>query len=170
MSRRALLALLCLFLSLQPALAQEVNEDLRGREEQAARTREEVARLAAREKDLSGRIAAIEGRVRSAEKEIAARERKLEVIRAEERKTREEHAMLSARKAAIVADLKRLLQGVWPVHVKNLQSRFQGLSSWEALDRRFTWMSHVYAATRDKLEEARQAQLRIAAKIGRAHV
>ncbi|MDY0307286.1 MAG: peptidoglycan DD-metalloendopeptidase family protein [Desulfovibrionaceae bacterium] len=167
MSRRALLALLCLFLSLQPALAQEVNEDLRGREEQAARTREEVARLAAREKDLSGRIAAIEGRVRSAEKEIAARERKLEAIRAEERKTREEHAMLSARKAAIVADLKRLLQGVWPVHVKNLQSRFQGLSSWEALDRRFTWMSHVYAATRDKLEEARQAQLRIAANLER---
>ncbi|MCM0754327.1 peptidoglycan DD-metalloendopeptidase family protein [Desulfovibrio aminophilus] len=167
MPRRALFALLCLLLSLQPVLAQEADDGLRRHEEQAERTREEVARLAAREKDLGGKIAAIEGRVRVAEKEIANRERKLEAIRAEERKTREEHAALSARKAAIVADLKRLLQGVWPVHVKNLQSRFQGLSSWEALDRRFTWMSHVYAATRGKLEEARQAQLRIAANLER---
>jgi septal ring factor EnvC (AmiA/AmiB activator) len=160
----ALLLLLCLAV---PALAQEPADTLRRSEEQAARTKEEVDRLAAREKDLSGRIAAIEGRVRAAEKEIAERERRLEALRAEERKAQAEHDQLAARKAAIVEDLRRLLQGLWPVHMKNFQNRFQGLSAWDAMDRRFTWMSHVYDATRRKLDEARQTQQRLDAVLER---
>jgi septal ring factor EnvC (AmiA/AmiB activator) len=160
----ALVLLLCLAL---PVWAQDPGSTLRQSEEQAAKTKEEVDRLAARERDLSGKIAAIEGRVRAAEKEIAERERRLEAVRAEERKAQAEHDRLAAHKAAIVEDLRRLMQGLWPMHVKNLQNRFQGLSSWEAMDRRFTWMSHVYEATRHKLDEARQTQMRLDANLER---
>lgn len=159
-------ALLFLCLAM-PVLAQDSGSTLRQSEEQAARTKEEVDRLTAREQDLSGRIAAIEGRVRAAGKEIAERERRLEAVRAEERTAQAAHDRLAARKAAIAEDLRRLMQGLWPMHVKNLQNRFQGLSSWEAMDRRFTWMSHVYEATRHKLEEARQNQVRLDAVLER---
>ena len=164
---RTLAALLLLFCLAVPASAQDLGESLRQSEEQAARTKGEVDRLAAKEKDLSGKIAAIEGRVRAAEKEIAVQERRLEALRAEERKVQAEHDQLAARKAAIVEDLRRLMQGLWPTHVKNLQNRFQGLSSWDSMDRRFTWMSYVYAATRHKLDEARQTQLRLDANLER---
>lgn len=167
--RRTALALLLFVLlslaSLPAARAQGGEEALRRNEERAAQTREEVARLAAREKELGGKIAGIEGRVRAAEQEIARRQKDLDAVRAQERKTRDEHVVLEQKRAAIVGELRGLLSGIWPVHLQNLENRFQGLSSWEAVDRRFTWMSAVYGATRSKLDEARQASARVAANL-----
>lgn len=160
-----LFALLPLSAPIPAVRAQGDEEDLRRNEERAAQTQEEVTRLAAREKDLARKIAGIEDRVRAAEKEIAQRQKGLDTVRTQERRTREDYVVLEQKRTAIVGELRGLLGGIWPVHLQNLQSRFQGLSSWEAVDRRFTWMSAVYGATRAKLDEARQASARIAANL-----
>lgn len=52
-------------------------------------------------------------------------------------------------------ELSGLMRTLWPVHMQNVRSRFNGVEDWAMFDRRFNWLADIYAATSRKLDEAK---------------
>jgi septal ring factor EnvC (AmiA/AmiB activator) len=164
MTRRLPLALPCLLAALLfagAALGQDP-AGLSAAQEKAAKGRQEVRRLGEEERRIRQALSGVEARVAVLEQRLAVQEGRLSAVRDQERRAREEHFALERQREATLAELTGLLNALWPVHVQSLPDRLGEARTWEAADRRVTWLAQIYAATRQKLELAQEQARRMA--------
>ena len=115
----------------------------------------EVRKLTKQAGNISTRLSDIEDDISTLKGKIRAQEKILNEIRNNEKKTRQSHFDLEKEKEQITLELSGLMKTLWPVHLQNVRSKFEGVESWAMFDRRFNWLSDIYKATSHKLEEAR---------------
>ncbi len=151
----------------EPQTTDELRESLEERQEQAQQAEDQLVRLTAQERKLHEDLAAAEDRLRKLEDSVAEQEKALEQVQREEQRVQNQYADLILEKKLALADLERLLEALWPAHVENKANRGRKLPAWDRADRRFVWLSTVYSATREKLAQVREKQLRIQASLTR---
>ncbi|QGY41170.1 peptidoglycan DD-metalloendopeptidase family protein [Pseudodesulfovibrio cashew] len=167
------LLLLALLLTVLPgsARAEEDGEALQQslqQEHQRADDKEmKVRELTKQAGRISTKLSDIEHDIRVLKSKVGQQEKVLKGIRDNERKARQEHFALEKEKQLISGELADLVRTLWPVHLQNIRARFEGVDSWDEFDRRFNWLTDIYGATREKLEEARVNSERIARNLER---
>lgn len=122
----------------------------------------EVRKLTKQAGKISTRLSGIRKDISSLKKKVSKQEKILNEIRENEKKTRQSHYELEKEKKRIAGELSGLMKTLWPVHLQNVRSRFEGVESWAMFDRRFHWLSEIYQETSDKFDEARINAERIA--------
>lgn len=116
---------------------------------------------------ISTKLSDIEDDIKTLQARISSQEKILKEIKANEQKARQDHFALEEEKQRIAMELSGLMKTLWPVHLQNVRARFKGVDSWDMFDRRFTWLSDIYIATQDKLDEAKVNSERIARNLER---
>lgn len=165
------LCLLLLLLAAAPAWAadaapaERLREDISSENARAAQAKSEVGRLTEQERALFSKLAGLEDQVGRMTKTVMAQEAALAKAEAEEERIRARHAALESERDKAFASLSGLLALTWPVHRENLENRLAGLSSWQAADRRFTWLGVIYKAVRRGLAKIREQSAALAANL-----
>ncbi len=171
MNRILVLIVLCSLLIPGLSIAQEEGDALHNtleEEHQRADDKEmKVRELAKKAGRISTQLSDIEHDIKILKNKIGAQENILNEIKKNERKARLDHFSLEEEKQRIALELSGLMQALWPVHLQNVRARFSGVDSWDMFDRRFNWLSDIYAATSDKLDEARLNSERITRNLER---
>ena len=114
--------------------------------------------LTKEERTLHTSLAKAEDGVIVATEKVRSAESALRTLDAEQKPILDQFEKLAQEKVKIEQELKKLLDGLWPLYVRQLVAAGQGLPSWEKADREFTWLSEVSKATGEKLEKAQQQQ------------
>ncbi len=125
------------------------NIDLHARRAQEQKSY--LSKLTQQERALHGKLAASEDRIGTLTADINRQEKELGVVERRQKEIGAEHQRILDRRAAVYADLYRLMATLWPLHLQNATNKLRGLSSWEEADRRFTWLAALYAAGEEKL-------------------
>ncbi|BCS87209.1 murein hydrolase activator EnvC family protein [Pseudodesulfovibrio sediminis] len=139
-----------------------LNETLQQQHDKADRNEQKVRELTKKAGQISTRLSDIEADVKYLKQKVSKQEAVLKDIKAKEMKTRQDHFLLEEEKQRITLELSGLMQTLWPVHLQNIRSRFEGVDSWDMFDRRFNWLAEIYKATGDKLAEAKANSEQIA--------
>jgi septal ring factor EnvC (AmiA/AmiB activator) len=165
--RKFLVLSVCLLLLLPllvRAQAQDevLSESLQKEHKKADENERKVRDLARKAGQISTRLADIEDDVKSLKRRVREQEAALEDIRKSERQAEQDHFSLEKEKKRIAGELAGLMRTLWPVHLQNIRSRFEGVEDWAMFDRRFTWLADIYEATNRKLDEARANSEKIA--------
>lgn len=153
-----------------PSAAQGVQNELQSKQLEADETEQLMQQLEAREGGIAKRLHGIQSRMSSLESKVQSQEAELQAIQEHEKNARKEHYELDAERKKLLAELKNLLKTLWPVHMKNVRSRFGDISSWDMADRRFTWLSEVYGATRTKFIAVRKTTEKLAQNLERQRI
>jgi len=162
-----LVTLLVPAISLAQNDGEELHETLEQEHQRADDKEMKVRELTKTAGRISTRLSDIEHDIGTLKKKIGAQEKILNEIKDNERKARLDHFALEKEKQRITLELSGLMQSLWPVHLQNVRARFEGVDSWDMFDRRFNWLSTIYDATQDKLEEARINSERISRNLER---
>lgn len=133
--------------------ARELKQQIEAERDKAQEARQEVKRLQEREKSVAGEVAGTDRRLGQLERAVKERESRLAQIEAKGRSQEGRLKDLTASREKSVAELKRLLGQLWPVHAGGLSDRLAGLENWAEADRRFVWLSAVYEKAQRKLAE-----------------
>ena len=159
---RILLTLLSVLLLVPLALtaqggdsAAPIAKSIQSKHQKADEQAKLLKDLSKKEGKLATRIESIEANVKSLQSKVRSQEQKLQEIKTSETKAQAEYLTLEKEQERTVTELEGLLKTIWPIHIKNVQGRFQGVESWDMLDRRFNWLANIYGATRAKLEEVK---------------
>jgi septal ring factor EnvC (AmiA/AmiB activator) len=146
-----------LFPVLARAQAQDevLSESLQKEHQKADENEQKVRVLTRKAGQISTRLSDIEDDVKLLKKRIRVQEAALSDIRKSERRAEQDHFTLEKEKERITLELSGLMRTLWPVHLQNVRSRFEGVEDWAMFDRRFNWLADIYAATGRKLDEAR---------------
>jgi septal ring factor EnvC (AmiA/AmiB activator) len=171
MNMRALsLLLLLLALSsaaLPAAQAQDMRKALEQTKEEAAQRQDTLKELEEREQAMHRDLRRVEAQINELQRSVRKQEAELDTLRDREVELRAEYFRLEARRDAIGKELVRLVQGIWPIHMRNMRNRFSGLTSWEDADRRFQWLAAVYRQVLGVMKEAAAAALQRADNLRR---
>lgn len=145
------LALLLLGLALPPfspaadtGRAAEIRRELERIQARAREKRGAVTVLSKRERELFSHLAELENRVNAMELDVYRQERQLERVERKRRTLETRQIALRAGRERSEAELREILQVLWPIHVGGVRDRLQGIEEWEEADRRFTWLAAVY--------------------------
>lgn len=139
-------------------LSESLQKEHQKADENERKVREltkKAGRISTRLSDIEHDVTMLKGRIREQEKILAD-------IRENERQAQQDHFILEKEKERITMELSGLMRTLWPVHLQNVRSRFEGVEDWATFDRRFHWLADIYAATRRKLDEARANSRKIA--------
>lgn len=158
--------LLCLALSLSSAAgparaknAEELKEAINASRQEAQAKKEELSRLSGRERKLHGSLSGLEDDIESLTKSVRSEQKKLEAIRGEEQRVKDDYFALKKEQEATRASLEKLLNCIWPLRMQGLAATLRGLGDWSSLDRKFTWLAAVYGQIdRDMRRMADQAR------------
>ena len=161
MKHTSLTLIICLFMLLCGiANAQDVSQSTLNEQQKKAEARKNrLDTLKAQETKVGSDLRSVEERIRQLQDSVRIKEAELLAMKEDVERLRSEHATLQSRSEALGKDLAVLLKGIWPIHMRRIQTRFAGLDSWESADRRFLWLTSVYKAVLGKLREAGQAAL-----------
>ncbi|WP_338666895.1 murein hydrolase activator EnvC family protein [Pseudodesulfovibrio methanolicus] len=166
MRKFLVLPVCCLLLLpiLARAQAQDevLSESLQKEHQKADENEQKVRALTQKAGQISTRLADIEDDVKLLKRRIRDQETGLADIRKDERQAEQDHFALEKEKERITLELSGLMRTLWPVHLQNVRSRFEGVEDWAMFDRRFNWLADIYAATSRKLDEARANAEKIA--------
>ncbi|EGB13713.1 Peptidase M23 [Pseudodesulfovibrio mercurii] len=165
--RKFLVLTVCCILLL-PALAcaqaedESISESLQQEHQKADENERKVRELTQKAGQISTRLSDIEDDVKLLKGRIRDQEKVLSDIRESERQAQQDHFTLEKEKERITMELSGLMRTLWPLHLQNVRSRFEGVEDWAMFDRRFNWLADIYAATGRKLDEARDNSRKIA--------
>ena len=169
MIRYLLLAALVFSLSVPLAFAKDreeiLSETLQEEHRRADQNEAKVRELTRQAGRISTQLTDIEHDVALLKRKIRKQEKTLNVIKENEKKARQDHFALEEEKQRIALELSGLMKTLWPVHLQNIRSRFEGVDSWDMFDRRFNWLAGIYDATSEKLAEAKANSEEIAANL-----
>ena len=169
MFRYILLISITLCLSGVHVAAQEpdavLNETLQQEHQRADENEAKVRELTRQAGRISTQLTDIEYDVALLQRKIRKQEKILNEIKGNEKKARQDHFSLEEEKQRITLELSGLMKTLWPVHLQNVRSRFEGVDSWDMFDRRFNWLAEIYDATSEKLTEAKANSEKIAANL-----
>jgi septal ring factor EnvC (AmiA/AmiB activator) len=144
-----------------PAIASELAKQ----KETADKRRKAMEQLSAEERRLGAGLTGLEAKVGVLSGQLAEKERLVHEVMAEEARLSAEHAALSRQLDAARSHMSGLLTALWPVHLNNLEAKAAGLASWEEADRRFMWLSELYAAAGQSYAAYREQSARLAANM-----
>ncbi|WFS60946.1 peptidoglycan DD-metalloendopeptidase family protein [Pseudodesulfovibrio thermohalotolerans] len=165
---RKLLAIITCCVILLPSVAlgqardEVLSESLQKEHQKADENEQKVRDLTKKAGRISTRLADIGSEVTQLKGRIKEQEKTLASIHERERLARQEYLALEKDKERISLELSGLMRTLWPVHMQNVRSRFNGVEDWAMFDRRFNWLADIYAATSRKLDEAKTNSERIA--------
>lgn len=168
-----LAALLCLlgFALLAPAhraqaeKAEELRQAIGAKEEKAQQKKRELSRLTRKERKLYGSLAELEDEIEAMKKKLDAQQQKLDSIKKEEARVQEDYFQLKKEQDKTRERLTVLMQSLWPLHLKSLNAKLQGLSNWGSLNRRFSWLSTLYSRARDEMRRMAEQASRLSANL-----
>lgn len=118
----------------------------------------EITALTKEERALNAGLAKAEDAANAAAEKMRSAEAAMRSLEAEQKPILDQYEKLAKEKAHTERDLKKLMDGLWPVYVRQLVAAGHGLPSWEKADREFVWLSQSYSVTREKLDKAQQQQ------------
>jgi septal ring factor EnvC (AmiA/AmiB activator) len=144
-----------------------IHETLQQEHQRADENEKQVRALTKQAGQISTRLSDIEYDVNLLKTRIRSQEKTLKEIRKSEQEARKYHFALETEKKRITIELSSLIQTLWPVHLQNVRTRFEGVDSWDMFDRRFNWLTDIYDATNAKFTEARINSERIVRNLER---
>lgn len=150
-----------------PADPEALEQDIKQERARARQREQTLLELSREERRLHAELGASADRIQSLENALDRAEAELAAIQQEETQVQERHARLVREKKATMADLRRLLESLWPARVRNMAARGGGEAAWDTADREFTWLAALYEATGEKLEQVRGQQAAIQASLAR---
>lgn len=164
-----ILLIICLSASLSAAKDRDevLSETLQQEHRKADKSEAKVRELTRQAGRISTQLTDIEHDVALLKRKIRKQQKVLDDIKKNEKKARQDHFALEKEKERIALELSGLMKTLWPVHLQNVRSRFEGVDSWDMFDRRFNWLAGIYNATSAKLAEARGNSEKIAANLER---
>ncbi|WP_319584836.1 peptidoglycan DD-metalloendopeptidase family protein [uncultured Pseudodesulfovibrio sp.] len=166
MRKLLVLTVCCILLLPVHALAQAqddtLSESLQKEHQKADANERKVKELTQKAGQISTRLSDIEDDVKLLKRRVREQETVLADIRNNERQAEQDHFTLEKEKERITLELSGLMRTLWPVHLQNIRSRFEGVEDWAMFDRRFNWLADIYDATERKLDEARANSEKIA--------
>lgn len=130
---------------------EQIKENISLQARRAEEQKSFLSKLTQQERSLHGKLAASEDRIGALTADIKRQEKELGAVERRQQEIGAEHQRILDRRAAVYADLTRLMATLWPLHLQNATNKLRGLSSWEEADRRFTWLAALYAAGEEKL-------------------
>ena len=142
-----------------------LNETLQQEHQRADENEAKVRELTRQAGEISTQLTDIEHDVALLQRKIRKQEAILTEIKDNEKQAQRDHFQLEEEKQRITLELSGLMKTLWPVHLQNVRSRFEGVDSWDMFDRRFNWLAEIYNATTRKLAEARANSEEIAANL-----
>jgi septal ring factor EnvC (AmiA/AmiB activator) len=145
--------------------SEVLSETLQQEHQRADENEAKVRELTRKAGQISTQLTDIEHDVALLQRKIRKQEAVLNEIKEHEKKARQDHFALEEEKQRITLELSGLMKTLWPVHLQNVRSRFEGVDSWDMFDRRFNWLAGIYDATSRKLTEAKANSEEIAANL-----
>ena len=138
---------LCLWISsvALPVAASDIQKELAREAKRVQQAQGRMQKLTDQERALHKDLAATEQRIKKLAADVAAREADLSGLERRDAELDAELGELEARRDDAEESLKRLLKLLWPLDAGEMASRLAGVGSWPEADRRFTWLSAVYA-------------------------
>lgn len=168
-----LTALLVMGMLLCSAATHAAKKDIKGQlsqqKDRAADQRALIEKLTEKERKLHADLAAAEAALKKQARSLSGSEKELLKLERKEQKASKELELLNRKKRLAMADLTRLLQGLWTVQMQRAVSKGRDISSWADSDRSFTWLQQVYAASRAKLAAVATQEARVRSAMTKQH-
>jgi murein hydrolase activator len=143
----------------------EIKRELENKRQTAAERKKNLEQLARKERGLSKKLADMERAAEALAVRIDDQEKTIKEIEREERKLSKEYAALDKDRRKAAERLTRILRALWPAHLQNMENKTEGLGSWEEADRRFVWLSSIYADVVSAYEEYKDKSGALAANM-----
>lgn len=127
-----------------------LKEKITRQKEKVQEEKERLVRLTKKEKQLYSDLARVEKRISELQGELAEEKQALKEVRSREKRLLAKKQRRQEAYAENRSELRKLLERLWPLYLRNSNISFAEFDSWEEANRRFTWLASIYRLAQDK--------------------
>ncbi len=153
---------LVLFVGMASAAGQDAKARLEEQRRKAESAKQALKELSEEERRLNKSLAKAEDAMLGLQDRISKAERALTEVEDAEGRAREDLEKLELRKRQSLIELRKIMQGLWPVQVRRGVLQGRNVPAWDEADREFVWMARLYAKVERSLEQVVQQERAIA--------
>ncbi len=168
-----LILILMILLSRNPAgavPAEELQSEIKTRQEQLTRHQKAIERLSKKERETYSRLAQAEDRLDEISSRLASQEKELASLVAREAEAAAEYEKLGREKSATRKSLAELLENIWPIFLESQGKGLAEITRWSELDRKMTWLRAIYQEAEERYSLLQAQSSEMATKLVRLQI
>ncbi|MFP4108987.1 MAG: hypothetical protein ACLFT1_07890, partial [Desulfonatronovibrio sp.] len=141
--------------------AEELQSEIKTRQEQLTRHQKAIERLSEKERETYSRLAQAEDKLDEISSRLASQEKELASLLAREAEAAAQYEKLGRRKSATQKSLAELMENIWPIFLESQGKGLAEITKWSELDRKMTWLRIIYqeAEKRYSLLQAQSSEM-----------